>query len=268
MTCLVTLALGLFAALPAAGQDEPAPAGDDLQAFRYVADQQPVGRVLHYRHSNVDGTRASRVTLYVAAEDRIEALKWNPGWTRSTLVVAEMDWKTFSVRSFETTVITTGNERQVLGRLEVDADGRSLETRFGGARTRVAVEQRPWHSYDFDLASLNVSMRYLVDPEGRVMLGIMDAVGGAFGHRGWVELGYEADEERAGIPCRRYALDGPGFSDRGGLLWVSRDEEACFVDFEFDLPDEPGMTSGKLLLLERGELTGEEWEAFVAESAG
>ena len=48
-------------------------------------------------------------------------------------------------------------------------------------------------------------------------------------------------------------------------MWTTRDDERCFVDFEIDLPDEPGFTSGKLLLQERAEMTAAEWEAFIAE---
>ena len=82
--------------------------------------------------------------------------------------------------------------------------------------------------------------------------------------KGMVELAYLGDEDRGDVPCRRYSIDGPGLADRGGDLWVSR-EEPCIVDYEIDLPDEAGMTSGKMLLLERTRMSLEEWEALPGE---
>ena len=269
-THAAVVATSALVILSAFQEEEPPERSDDLAAFHYEPGQLHVGRVLHYRHSNVDGTHGSRVSLYLAGEESLEALKWNPGWDRATLVEAEMDWESFSVRRFRTSVITTGGERQHLGELEALDGGRELVAHFGGREMRCAIAHLPWHSYDFDLASLNVSMRYLIDPEGIVTLGIADARSAAGGpvlaFQGLVELRYEGDEERLDIPCRRYSLDGPGLEDRGGLVWASRDDERHFVDFEIDLADEPGYTSGKLSLLEKGELNAGEWEDFVRTS--
>ena len=89
-----------------------------------------------------------------------------------------------------------------------------------------------------------------------------------FYFKGNIELLYLEDEEREGIPCRKYSLDGPGLEDRGGFLWAAKTDRPHFVDFELDLPDEPGLTSGKLKFLGTDELTLEEWKSFVVEREG
>ncbi len=234
-----------------------------LGALRYDAALADVGRVLHYRHSNVDGTRASRVSLYWAAPNRLESLKWSPGWKGSTLVVADMDWETFSVKGFETFQVAADGKRSSVARLET----RDGELVAGGGSIRCEIESLPWHSYDFDLASLNVSLRFFIDPTAPFTFAIADAIrsptGVTFGFKGDVEMIFVGEEEREGLTCRKYSIEGPGFEFRGGHLWVAKSERPHFVDFEFDLPDEPGMTSGKLTLLESADLTTAEWQAFV-----
>ncbi|MCP3916097.1 MAG: hypothetical protein GY711_11115 [bacterium] len=134
---------------------------------------------------------------------------------------------------------------------------------------QVRRDQRPWHSYDFDLTSLNVCLRFLTAPEKGARFGIMDVVrkpdgSVSFAHEGSVELRFVKEEERGGEAVRRYTLDGPGLEDRGGDVWVSCSKDPVIVDFEIDLPDEPGMQSGKMRLLRRAEVTEKEWKAHVA----
>jgi len=267
MTTLANLGLPAVLAttvLCVLGEHRSGPRNDG--AFRFDPDLVDVGHVLHYRHSNVDGSRASRVALYWAAEDRIESLKWNPGSSESTLVVAEMDWERFCAASFRTTKFARGQPSREIARLETKGN----ELVAGGGALRCEVELWPWHSYDFDLASLNVALRFRTDPEDVLLFGVADVMQRAgsveFVFRGEVELAYVEDEEREGRPCRKYTIEGPGFEFRGGQLWAAKDAGGHFVDFEIDLPDEPGMTSGKLTLLEEERMTPEEWERFVAES--
>ena len=256
----------LFLSLPQGQESEapaPAPGGDrEVEGFRFETGRQAVGRVYRYRKSNVDGTRPSHVDLYIASEDRIESFKYHEGHPEATLVTAEMDWRTFSVRRFETSKRYTDGRIERLAELE--AKGDVLHgVAFGNSFT-CDVELFPWHSYDFDLASLNVSLRYLEEPEGTVELGMIDVVNGRLAFKGGVELAFEQDEERRGVACRRYSIDGPGLEDRGGVLWVRAQEDPVIVDYEIDLPDEPGMTSGKMALLGTEELTPDEWAEHMA----
>ena len=71
------------------------------------------------------------------------------------------------------------------------------------------------------------------------------------------------DEETCeGVRCHKYKIDGPGLENRGGLLWMSK-IDPHIIDYEIDLPDEPGYQSGKLRLERTEQMTEEEWLAFT-----
>jgi hypothetical protein len=267
----------VLAALPAVlalasgvGQEDAARAPLPVATgFRYESGRIPVGRVHRYQKSNLDGSSPSEIALYLASETRLEALKWHAGEPGATLVVAEMDWEVASARGFRTYQVDEHGNRALAAELETSADRRRLVARVGGKELACALERFPWHSYDFDLASLNVALRFLADPTGEVELAIVDPVyrGGTaeLVAKGPVVLAYRLEEERSGLPCRRYLIDGPGLEDRGGSLWVAQGDEVFLVAFEIDLPDEPGMSSGRLEWLRNETRSAAEWERLVLE---
>jgi hypothetical protein len=268
---LATLAL----ALVASPQEPPMPAEPAAAAsapgFRYEPGRIPVGRVLRYRKSNVDGSHPSEIALYLASETRIESLKYAPGTPEATLVTAEMDWEVASVQGFTNHRVDEHGGRTLVAELATTPDRARLTAKIGPLELACELPGFPWHSYDFDLASLNVALRFLVDPKGETELQIVDPVQGAGGPaleaRGPAYLVYESEEDRGGVPCLRYTLDGPGLEDRGGSLWVAAGDDAFLVGYEIDLPDEPGMDSGKLEWLGSEMLSAGEWDALVAARA-
>jgi hypothetical protein len=247
-------------------QDTPAPA-PRIEGFAFRSGALPVGHTWHYRKSNLDGSNASEIALHLASETRLEALKFHAGVPEATLVVAELDWQVFSVKGFRTYRLAPGKEPQLVAELATSSDRRKLSAQVGELARECALPGFPWHSYDFDCASLNVALRFLTEPEGEVELEIVDPVQDADPPRlvakGKVTLAYEADERRGELDCRRYVLDGPGLEDRGGTLWVAKSDDPHLVAFELDLPDEPGMSSGKLEWLRTETLTSEEWQARI-----
>ena len=261
----------LLALLAVPPQERAAPAQVPplTPGFRYEAGRIPVGRVHRYRKSNRDGSNPSQIALYLASETRLESLKWHAGEPEATLVVAEMDWTTCSVGTFHTYRVDEHGERALQAELVTSSDRTSLDGKLGERTLTCALERFPWHSYDFDFASLNVCLRFLTDPSGETEFEILDPVRGpgepVFAQKGAVVLAYDGEEERAGVTCRRYILDGPGLEDRGGSLWASKGEEVFLVAFEIDLPDEPGMSSGQLEWLRNETLAPAEWDALVRE---
>jgi len=248
----------LLAVLPL--QDShPAHETPEIKGFHYTPGKQMVGTVYHYKKSNVDGSRPSHVDLYMASETRIEAFKYSDGHSQATLVVAEMDWKTFSVGRFETTKLYADGRQETVAILETKRG--KLHCKFGELSYEVEVKRFPWHTYDFDLASLNMSLRYLKKPKGVVLINMVDEVLGRMKDRGFVELLYLDDEQRGGVDCRHYNIDGPGLYDRGGELWVRKGDDPVIVDYEIDLPDESSMQSGKMVLMGTEKLTAEAWAA-------
>lgn len=274
------LALGVVLTLAAARgggrtvQEEPGAAtaaAPAITGFQHEPGRIPAGRVHRYEKSNLDGSDPSELALYLASETELQALKWHRGEPGATLVVAEMDWEVASVRRFQSFRVDEHGTRTRAAELETTPDRKRLVARIGAQELACPLERFPWHSYDFDFSSLNVALRFLVDPTGTVELAIVDPMHGPAGPelvaRGPVELAYQATEDRAGLACRRYTIDGPGLEERGGSLWAAAGDEVFLVAFEIDLPDEPGMSSGKLEWYANETRSAGEWEELVGSRA-
>jgi hypothetical protein len=219
-----------------------APARAQVEAFRFQPDRIPVGKVFHYVKTNFDGTHPEHVSIRVVDRDHIESFKFHPGKPPAALVIAELDWSTFSARS--------------LVSWHLDAEHRTVEIGF-----------TPWHIYNFDLASLNFTLPHLIDPQGRFKVGIADpdfGDGPAFLYKGEVEVSYLGEETRGGVLCRKYRIDGPGLQSRGGFLWVNQ-AQGHIEDAEIDLPDNPAWSQFKFRLTGVETMDQATWEAFQKE---
>jgi hypothetical protein len=238
-----------------------------VSALRFDPTKVPVGRVYQYVKSNRDGSHPGRVSLYVARPDRLESLKWDDevGW--ATFVVAEMDWARFSVRRFESYDLRKGKAALLKATLNTDADGAISVSVLPGPPLKLTIW--PWHSYDFDWASLGATLPHLVNPESGLSFSRTDFVQEEgkpprFAELGAVRLRYERREVRGRTATRRYVLEGPGLGVPGptaGTLWADA-TEGHIVEFELPIPDEPGFVDGRLRLLEVARLTPAEWEGF------
>ena len=119
-------------------------AGDDRLQILGAPDRPetlPAGKVLTYEKSNLDGSGAVEVALYLAAPDRFELLESLPSGGGGLLMRGEIDWSTGSPRRLEWWFLG-GGERQLLGtidsqaaprtvRVELIAAGRPAETEVG-----------------------------------------------------------------------------------------------------------------------------------------
>lgn len=256
----VTLALLwslLHAALPPA-------AGAQVDAFRFDSARVPVGRLYEYLKSNRDGTHASHVSLYVAALDRIESLKWTPGDTTATLVVALLDWQRFSVRRLESWSLTPGAAPRLRAALDTDSTGTGVRASFQ-PDSLLPIHRWPWHSYDFDFASLNLTLVHLIAPEAPFSFERADVIYGVawppFVDIGPVHVRFVRREQRRGHATRRYALEGTGLLGHHGVLWAAVDG-AHVVEFELPFPDEPGYTDVRLQLRGVQSLARDAWEEY------
>ncbi len=243
--------------------------------FQYDPEKITIGTVYQYQKSNIDDSHSGNIALYVASNNRLEALKWRPiqnnpsheGHYSATLVTAEMDWKTFSVRRFETSKVDATGRKLLVAVLQAVPERPQVIIRFGENEPyTVTIDRYPWHSYDFDFASLNFTFRHLINPEKPFVIGISDFafVDGSFrfGNKGTVEIIFVREENRQNILCRKYLIDGPGLENRGGTIWVSK-EDGYLVEYQIDLPDERSFKSGKLVLRKIETVDLESWQYFV-----
>jgi hypothetical protein len=241
------------------------PALGQATAFRFDPALLEVETVYHYVKSNIDGSRSGEIALYVATVDEVESFKWHAGGSEATLVKAWMDWESFTVRRFESWRLHASGDDVLRAVLERVEGAPELEIALGEQKVRVPIENWPWHSYDFDFGSLNLAFRFLENPEEPFTIGIADVSreqeGPPFRDMGTVRVEPQGVEERHGTTCRVYRIDGDGLQNRGGLIWVDA-KAKHIVDYEIDLPDEPGFEDGKLLLRKIDRLDRDGWEAF------
>ncbi|HSF39880.1 MAG TPA: hypothetical protein VLT87_08825 [Thermoanaerobaculia bacterium] len=246
-----------------------ADAGAQVEKFRYQPDKIPVGKVYHYAKTNLDGSDPEYISIWVEDKDRLQSFKLPPEGTQAGLVMAHMDWSIFSVDRIESWQVWPDKERKLGARLAYLGPEKAVEVEViptGKPAEKVAIPRLPWHIYNFDLASLNVSFRHLIDPTGSFVVGLADPSfqdeGPVFFYRGEATVSYVGEEKRNGVDCRKYRIDGPGLSNRGGFLWVNLKEEHV-EDIEIDLPDNPSWKTFKFRLLGVDQMDRAGWEAFM-----
>ncbi len=244
-------------------------AQDTTSAFRYQPAKIEIGAVYHYLKTNIDGTKPEHVSIYVAARDRIESFKFHPKGARAGLVIGTFDWAAFSATTLESWQVFADKEKVLVATLKYLPASREVEVALpfmNRAAEKVAIPYRPFHVYNFDLASLNFAFRHLVNPRKPFKVGISDPTfsesGPAFLYRGEVEIVYDGEERRNGVQCRRYRIDGPGLANRGGTIWVARSGEH-FEDVEIALADNPNWSSFKFKLQSKGRFSPAQWRDFI-----
>lgn len=242
------------------------PAIAQLDALEFDADKVPVGQVFHFVKSQRDGTHATRISVYVPDADRIESLKWDEGADTATLVMAGMDWPRFSVKHFQGWRLARGQAPEPRVTLDVAGDQLSMSL----MSEPLQLGHWPWHSYDFDFTSLNLTLPHLLKPRRGLSIWRTDFVytdPPKVAELGTVELRFEKLERRDGRRLRRYSIGGPGLQDLAGTWW-SDARTGLLVEYELPIGDEPGYRDVRLKLESTEKLDAARWEAFKRQAVG
>ena len=242
------------------------PAGAQLSAYRFKARNVPVGRAFHYEKSNLDGSNPAHISVYVAAADRVEALKWDEGGSQATLVQAELDWSKFSIQRFDAWRLTRDAAPERRATLEV----KGAELHMSLMPHPVTLTHWPWHSYDFDFTSLNLSLPHLREPQGELVFWRTDFVYSdppAVSELGEMRLRFERVELRAGKRVRRYSIGGAGLANTQGTWWTDS-RTGLLVEYEIPVGDEPGYDNVRLRLTGEQRMPRKQWEAFKRAAVG
>ena len=244
-------------------------AQESVRAFRYRPNKIITNVVYHYLKTNIDGTNPEHISIRIAARDRIESFKFHPQGTRAGLVIAQMDWQIFSVKSLESWQVYKDKEKVLAATLVYLPASKEVAVTlpFMNRPTEMlAIPFIPFHVYNFDFASLNFAFPHLVNPKKPFRVGVSDPTfseqGPAFRYRGEVDVTYVADEMRNGFLCRKYRIDGPGLENKGGFIWVNK-RSGYFQDAEIQLADNPNWQTFKFKLQKVERLSAAEWEAFM-----
>ncbi len=237
--------------------------------FVFRPGRLAVGTVYHYVKTNIDGTQPENISLYIAGRDRIESLKFHEKGERAGLVKAEMDWASFLPKKLESWQVMSQTEQRLFATLTYHPAERAVEVSIPAMRPKAemaSIGRVPFHLYNFDLASLNVSFPHLADPKGTFTVGIADPTfkndGAMFAYRGELGVAYEKDEVRNGVKCRRYSAAGAGIGGKG-TIWVNK-KLGHIEDMEFDVANNPDWQTFKLKLRRTEKMSGEGWQRFIA----
>ena len=238
--------------------------------FAFRPGRVAVGTVYHYVKTNVDGTQPENISLYIAGENRIESLKYHEKGERAGLVIAEMDWAAFLPKKLESWQVLSQSERKLFATLTFNPAEKAVEVSIPAMRPKpemAPIGRLPFHLYNFDLASLNVSFPHLADPKGAFTVGIADPTfkqdGPMFAYRGDLRVVYERDEVRGGVKCRKYSAAGSGIGGGKGTIWVNK-KLGHIEDMEFDVANNPDWKTFKLKLRRIEKMNGEAWQRFIA----
>jgi hypothetical protein len=244
------------------------PAIAQLDALDFSAERVPVGQVLHFVKSARDGTNQAQISVYVATQDRIEALKWDRGGARASFVVATMDWSQFSVRRFESWQLARGKPPELKATVDVVDGVLSMSLMREPMREPMAISHWPWHSYDFDFTSLNLVLPHLRNPEAPFALWRTDFVyedPPRVAELGEVRLEFQGYERRGGQRARRHLIGGAGLGNQTGTWWANADT-GLLIEYEIPVGDEPGYADVRLKLEGMERMSPSQWEKFKAAS--
>ena len=247
----------------------PGPAGSSLDRFRYRPEKIRVGQVAHYVKSNLDGSKPTRVSIFVAAKDRIEVAKVEQGVIDAAWVRAHFDWTLFTADRLEAAVRNLDGSIEERAELSADTKTGVVNVKVGDMKGSAAWGWAPFHIYNFDFASLNFAWRQLADPRSSFTIGVMDPTfkseGDIFVYRGEAKIEYVRDEPLHGKRCTLHRISGPGIAGTTGSIWA--DPKSGWLEkVEIPFPDNPDWSSFRLELQGVETMTPEAWRKFMAES--
>jgi pimeloyl-ACP methyl ester carboxylesterase len=204
---LIALSLSLSWAMPARGES---------------------GKVYRYTTALMDGSGAGDELLFVSG-NRVEVFSKQKALNNGRLLAYEMAgpglepkslklWQVSpDAREFIGTIDSLPAEKGV--RVEIFPSGRPAET--------VATPVVPWALSDA-LTAFNLAFAAMKDPKASFTVGMVSPNFAPnetpIRFAGPVKVSYVADEERGGVPTRKYRLEG-GDIKNGAFAWVHRDEK-------------------------------------------
>jgi hypothetical protein len=262
--------LALAAVVSVLLQDPSAPPPtSSLDRFRFQPERIRVGEVAHYVKSNRDGSKPTRVSIFVAGPDRIEVAKVEKGVVDAAWVRAHFDWKLFTADRLDAAVINLDGSVEERASFDVDRKTGAVNVKVGDKTGGAAWRHLPFHVYNFDFTSLNFAFRHLADPKATFSIGVMDPTfakeGELFTYRGEAKIEYVKDEKLHGKICRLYRISGSGIGDTEGSIWW--DPKSNWLEkVEIPFPDNPDWNSFRLELEGVEVMTPGQWKKYIAES--
>lgn len=212
-----------------------------------------VGRTWHFVRSNDDGSRAEAVIMHAPAMGELAVMKAQARCTRAALVTARID--PASGQASELVGGTLGRDGRQQAFAWFKDEGRQISARAalpeGEIRLATPVGHRPWHLYDFDLASLNLWLAGRSDHRAGFTIGLplllIGPQGPALRDLGTVTAQFAADGHWLGRPALLFRLSGPALGGRGGTLMLDA-AAGHILDARLPVPNHDGYRDFRLRL--------------------
>ena len=242
----------LFALLLAGCTTAPQP------DFVFRPERVPVGRVVHYVKSNLDGSKPALVSVYFASPTRIEVYKSEKDVDDAADVHAELDYTMFSPRMLDAGVIFDDGTREHRAKLEFD--GKTVTATIGGATASLPAPFTPLHTYNFDLMGLSAMLPHLRD-DGSFRVAFVEPTFGEgpspIANRGIVTATRHGDT---------YSLAGELFP-HGATLRINP-SDGLLESFESATPNNPGWNSLRLRRRGSESMTRAQWDTYRKSHVG
>jgi len=224
----------------------------------------PVGKVLIYSKSNIDGSNEGKIAVYYRDAYEIESFKWHEGNTAATVVRAEIDPLTLNVRMFDAYRLNADGTKRPVAEL-VQVNDKEITGHIGDHALHFNIEGLNWHSYDFDFSSLAYAYRFLEHKPDGLSFDIVDINFSGevpqLKRFGKVEMQYKGKTIVDDQPLLNFNIDGPGLDNRGGEIWFNQDTHDMY-GLTIQKPDESSYDSNHMRLKMTFDITDAQWQEF------
>ena len=233
------------------------------------AQTAAAGTVYRYTSSLPDGSGAGDELLYVAGR-RVEVFAKRKSDDFGRLLVFDMAGAGLAPRTVQVWRVTADG-RLFDGTLEALPDGKARVQIFptGRPAETVAAPASPWVPGEA-LSVLSLAFAGTSDPKASFTIGLAheneQPNEPPVRFSGPVQVAYVGDEERGGVPVRKYRLSGEGVPGGEGFVWVHRDDRRLAALEIAGPPAEPGREpegprGRRLQLADARPLDAAGWEA-------
>ena len=230
-----------------------------------------VGRIYTYIRSDRDGSEAETIHVFRQSRTHIGVAKMRGRCNNAAYVTADLDLE----RGYATR-LGGGRLRPNAGREEFAVltydpvarrlDGR-IETPNGPILLTLNVADRPWHIYDFDLASLTITAQYRPNPRADFSFGMPllwpDGNANPLRYLGRAELRFVRTERHNGRRALRFEAGGPAFGDRGGPIWFDA-ADRHIIEASWGIPNHAEHRDFRLRLTRVSDGGLAEWQRLLS----
>ncbi|RYD47995.1 MAG: hypothetical protein EOP60_16470 [Sphingomonadales bacterium] len=228
----------------------------------------PVGRTLHFERTNRDGSEPEQIYFHRAAPDRMEVYKMVRRCTRAALVSAVIDPKTGAASSLEAAQLRPDAQRAPYATLADEARGIVVRLEVDGAPREFVtpIATRPWHLYDYDLATLSAAFEVRKGSRKPMRFGMAVVWPKEDRFVEWMgdaSAKFIRAETHLGRKTLRFEVSGTAFgAASGGPLWVEA-KNGHLVDVQWGRPNHDNYIDFRLRLIGEEPAGDAEWTALL-----